>query len=104
MTLVDTGSRVHGFHVDDVAVVVVRGDVDTATALLLRAAFDTLDPEEHVYVDCADLAFIDSDGLAALCELAQRNVTAGGPLHVHASTALRRIVEINGVEHLFAFD
>ena len=104
MTLVDNGLKVQGFHVDDVAVVVVRGDVDTATALLLRAAFDTLGPEEHVYVDCADVAFIDSDGLAALCEVARRNVTAGGPLHVHASNALRRIVEINGVEHLFAFD
>ena len=104
MTLVDNGSRLHGFHVEGVAVVVVRGEVDTATARLLRAAFDTLGPEDHVYVDCADLAFIDSDGLAALCEVAQRNVTAGGPLHVHASTALRRIVEINGVEHLFAFD
>ncbi len=104
MTLVDNGLKVQRFHVDGMAVVVVRGDVDTATARLLRASFDTLSPEEHVYVDCADVAFIDSDGLAALCEVAQRNVIAGGPLHVHASTALRRIVAINCVEHLFAFD
>ena len=104
MTLVDNGLKVHGFHVDGVAVVVVRGDVDTATAQLLRAAFDALGPEEHVYVDCFDLTFIDSDGLAALCEVAQRNITAGGPLHVHASTALRRIVEVNRLQHLFIFD
>ena len=104
MTLVDNGLKVHGFRVDDVAVVVVRGDVDRATALLLRAEFDTLGADEHVYVECADVAFIDTDGLAALCEVAQRNVIAGGPLHVHASPALRRSVEINGVEHLFAFD
>ncbi len=104
MTLVDCGLRIHGFHLDDVAVVVVRGEVDTAAAPLLRAAFDRLGPDEHVYVDCADVEFIDSDGLAPLCEVAQRNVIAGCPLHVHASSALRRIVEISGLEHLFAFD
>ena len=38
---------------------------------------------------------IDSNGLAALCEVAQRNVDAGCPLHVHASAAVRRLVEIN---------
>jgi ABC-type transporter Mla MlaB component len=104
MTLVDCGLKIHGFHLDDVAVVVLSGEVDSAAAPMLRAAFDTLGPDEHVYVDCAGVGFVDFDGLAALCEVAQRNVIAGGPLHVHASTALRHSVEINGVGHLFVLD
>jgi anti-anti-sigma factor len=104
MTLVDCGLKIHGFHVEDVAVVVVQGEVDIAAAPLLRAAFDTLGPDEHLYVDFAGVGFVDSAGLAALCEVAQRNVTAGGPLHVRASSALRDSVEMNGMGHLFALD
>jgi ABC-type transporter Mla MlaB component len=104
MTLVDCGLTIHGFHLDDVAVVVLSGEVDSAAAPLLRAAFDTLGPDEHVYVDCAGVGFVDTDGLAALCEVARKNVSAGGPLHVHASTALRHSVELGGVGHLFVLD
>jgi anti-anti-sigma factor len=104
MTMVDGGLKIDGFHIDGVAVVVVSGEVDAAAAPLLRAAFDALHPDEHVYVDCADVGYVDSEGLAVLCEVAQRNVIAGGPLHVFASDALRRFVKISGVEHLFALD
>jgi anti-anti-sigma factor len=104
MTMVDERLKIHGFHVDGVAVVVVRGELDMAAAPLLRAQFDALGPDEHVYVDCAGVGFVDSEGLAALCVMAQRNVDAGGPLHVLASIALRRSVETNGVGHLFDLD
>ena len=104
MTLVDEGLKVHGFHVDGVAVVVVRGDVDATAAALVRAEFDRLGPDEHVYVDCSRVDYVDADGLAALCEAGQRNVTAGGPLHVLASPALRHSVTMNGVGHLFDLD
>ena len=57
-----------------------------------------------MYVDCADVEYIDSAGLAVLTEAARRNVIAGGPLHVHTSEALRRIVEAVGVDHLFTLD
>ncbi len=56
------------------------------------------------YVDCAGVGFVDSAGLAALCQMAERNVASGGPLHVLASDALRRTVELNGVGHLFDLD
>jgi anti-anti-sigma regulatory factor len=104
MTMIDGDQKVQGFRIEGVAVVVVRGDVGSATASSMRAAFEALGPNEHVYVDCAAVGFIDSDGLAALREVAQRNVIAGGPLHVHASNAVRRLVEINDLEYLFAFD
>jgi anti-anti-sigma factor len=104
MTMLDSGLKIHEFRVDDVAVVVVGGDVDSASAPLLRATFDALGPDEHVYVDCADVEYVDSEGLAALCEMAQRNVISGGPLHVRASIALRRSVWVNDVGHLFVLD
>ena len=104
MTLVDGGLKIHGFHIDGVAVVVVGGELDTAAAPSLRAAFDELGPDVHVYVDCVDVAFVSPDGLAALCEMARRNVISGGPLHVHASAALRHSVEASGVGHLFVLD
>ena len=104
MTMVDDGLKIHGFHVDGVAVVVVRGGVDRDAAPLLRAEFARLSPDEHVYVDCSGVEFVDSEGLAALCEMARRNVISGGPLHVLASGALRRSVELNGVGHLFDLD
>lgn len=104
MTMIDDDLKVDRFRIEGVVVVVVRGDVDTAAATSMRAAFDAVGPGEHVYVDCAAVGFIDADGLASLCEVAQRNVVAGGPLHVHASTEVRRIVELNHMEHLFVFD
>ena len=104
MTMVDDGVKIHGFHVDGVAVVVVRGELDSDAAHLLRAEFNRLGPDEHVYVDCGRVDFVDSEGLAALCEAGHRNVMSGGPLHVLASSALRHSVESNGVGHLFDLD
>lgn len=104
MTMIEEGLKVHSFHVEDVVVVVARGDVDADAAAAMRAVFNSLGPDQHLYVDCAAVGFIDSDGLTALCEAAQRNVNAGGPLHTHASIQVRRRIETIGVEHLFAFD
>jgi anti-anti-sigma factor len=104
MTLVEDGLKIHGYHVDGVAVVVVCGELDANAVPALRAAFDELGPDEHVYVDCAGVGYIDTDGLAVLCEIARRNVSYGGPLHVLASTALRRSLWINDVGHLFILD
>jgi anti-anti-sigma factor len=104
MSVLDAGLQVSGFRVDGVVVVVVQGALDTHAAPSLRAAFDALDADDHVYVDCADVEFIDAEGFSVLCEAARRNVMAGGPLHVHTSSALQRMVEISGAAHLFALD
>lgn len=104
MTLLDVGLKIDGFRLEGVAVVVLKGELDTVAAPMLRAAFERVHPEEHVYVDCAGVEFVDSDGLAALCERAEWNMVLGGPLHVHASNALRRMVAIGGVGHLFVLD
>ena len=104
MSVLEAVLQVSGFRLDGVVVIVVQGALDTNAAPSLRAAFDALDAEDHVYVECADVDYVDAAGLAVLSEAARRNVIRGGPLHVHASAALRRIVEASGVEHLFALD
>ena len=104
MSVLEVGLQISGFRLDGVAVVVVNGELDEVLAPALRSMFDALGEDDHVYVDCGDVDFIDADGLGVLSELARRNVTAGGPLHVHASDAVRRMVEISGLEHLFVLD
>jgi anti-sigma B factor antagonist len=50
----------------DVAVIVVAGDVDVATAPELRAALRSLPPGSQVVVDLCETRFMDSSGLAVL--------------------------------------
>lgn len=104
MTILEERLQIHGFRVDDVAVVVARGDIDEAGAQSLRAMFDSLRADDHVYVDCEGVGFIGESGMSVLQALATRNVAAGGPLHVSASAEVRRRIEIDGLEHLFAID
>ena len=96
--------QINMFRVEDVAVFVLHGEMDTAAAPSLAAAFGSIDGGDHVYVDCADVIFVDSEGLRPLLELARRNVLAGGPLHVRASTPVRRLIDLIDVEYLFALD
>ncbi len=104
MTVLDECLKIEGFRVDGVAVFVVGGDLDETAARSLRAAFERLGPDDHVYVDCAAVDFIDPSGLSVLHDLADRNVAAGCPLHLMASAQVRRSIEIGGLEHLFALD
>lgn len=104
MSVLEAGLQISGFRLDGVAVIVVRGGLDTDAASSLRATFDGLAPDDHVYVECADVEYVDAAGLAVLSEVARRNVISGGPLHVHASSALRRFIEVSGVQHLFTLD
>ncbi|MGZ4671327.1 MAG: STAS domain-containing protein [Ilumatobacteraceae bacterium] len=104
MTVLDDSLNIEGFRIDGIAVFVVGGELDAAAARSLRAAIERLDPDDHVYVDCAGVGFIDPSGLRVLHDLADRNVAAGCPLHLIASAEVRRSIEISGLEHLFALD
>jgi anti-anti-sigma factor len=108
MTVLDDNSlatrQVHTFRVDDVTVISVQGDFDVTAARLMRHQLDDLRPDDHVIVDCVDVDFIDGSGLDVLCRLAQRNVAAGGPLHVLASAAVRNTVALSGLEGLIALE
>jgi anti-anti-sigma factor len=89
---------------DGVTVLCVRGDFDVTAARWMRDLLDELGPDDHVVVDCVDVDFIDGSGLDVLRRLAERNIAAGGPLHVLASNVVRRSIMLSGRDHFFVLD
>jgi anti-sigma B factor antagonist len=92
-------SEVH----DDGASVVVRGDVDMATAPQLRDALSGLvdDGARRILLDCRGLEFLDSSGIGVL--LAVRNrLGDDGSLTLEAPPAhVRKVLDLTGVsEHI----
>nr|WP_297430308.1 SpoIIE family protein phosphatase [uncultured Actinotalea sp.] len=84
---------------DDVAVLVLDGQVDADRRDELLAAVDAvLATGRPVVVRCAGLEFIDSTGLAALSRLAATSPTR--PRVVAAPEHLRRILRLTGLDAL----
>ena len=79
---------------------VVRGELDAASAPDLQAQLDEL-VEQHaqlVIVDLAEITFLDSSGLRALVHGARALEKHGGRLLVeNASGAVERILELTGL-------
>jgi anti-anti-sigma factor len=80
--------------------VLVRGELDLATAAEFEAAVaEQLREGRPVLLDLAELAFMDSSGVAGLHRLSQ--ATAGGdPAFAIAATmrpGVRQVLEITGV-------
>ena len=99
--------RIDGFSAevtyrDGAAVVVVRGDVDLATAARFRAALDAaVDGCGRVEVDFRDTTFMDSTGLAALLGVHKRLGQAREAVVIHdPSPAVRLVLDISGVTGL----
>ena len=85
----------------DGAVLNVTGDLDIATAHLLREAVGDLMGQgvRHVEVDLAACTFLDSCGMGALLWATHRLHAIGGDLAaVHASVPAARTLEISGVD------
>ena len=99
--------RIDGFsaeviHRDGAAVVVVRGEIDLATAPAFRAALDdAVNSSGRVEVDLRDTTFMDSTGLAALLAVHTRLGQAHKGLVIHdPSPAVRLVLNISGVAPL----
>ena len=81
----------------------LQGEIDLATAPAVASALD-----EHieanpgdVKVDCSDLTFIDSSGLAVLAHAAQRLRSEGRTVELFAISDLcRRTIEICALDEL----
>ena len=83
--------------------VVVRGEVDMATAPQLRdALFDLLDSgATRITIDCRGLEFLDSSGIGVLIAVRKR-LGDDGALTLEAPPAhVRKVLELTGVtEHV----
>jgi anti-sigma B factor antagonist len=79
--------------------VVVRGEVDVATAPQLRDALSALVDAgvTHIALDCRGLDFLDSSGIGVLIALRKR-LDTGGSLTLEAPPAhVRKVLELTGV-------
>jgi anti-anti-sigma factor len=88
------GANVEAFRVavrqsDEACRVTLAGELDTATAPMLRDALMTV--HGHVTIDCEQLSFADSSGIAELLTLARRVESIGIE---KPSKQLRRSLEI----------
>lgn len=86
------------------AVLVVRGEVDVATAPRLRQALVELANEgrERVIVDLDSVEFLDSTGLGVLVSGLKRFRTMGGDLLLACSQRrILRVLEITGLDRAF---
>ena len=99
--------RIDGFaaeviYRDGAAVVVVRGDVDLATAASFRAALDAaVDGCGRVEVDLRDTTFMDSTGLAALLAVHTRLGHARETVVIHdPSPPVRLVLDTSGITGL----
>jgi anti-sigma B factor antagonist len=83
--------------------VTVRGDLDMSNADALKATVDSLaaGKPDALIIDFSGLRFMDSAGIAVLVDAANRVP------HVrllHPSTAVRRVVEITGLNAIIAME
>jgi anti-anti-sigma factor len=86
-------------HLDGVAVLTARGDIDADSVTTLHAALNSLDMHTSIQLNMAEVRFMDSSGLNAILAHALRMEEGEGSIQIcHPSTAVRRIVEITGLE------
>jgi anti-sigma B factor antagonist len=89
--------------VDADGVCAVRGELDEYTGddlLAVLAAHPAV-----TSVDLGEVSFVDSAGLRSLLVARHRREQAGTGLHVRrSSSAVRRVIRLAGIAHLFAYE
>jgi anti-sigma B factor antagonist len=83
----------------------LRGELDMATASLLRDELVRLTPDgpRQVTVDLAQLAFIDSTGLSVLITGLKRIRQQGGDMTLRSpNPGTRKVLEITGLTEVFS--
>lgn len=95
MADLDLESRIDG----DVATVSVRGEIDVATAPLLRETLHELvqGGATRIVLECRELAFLDSSGIGLLVATRKR-LGDGGELVIDSPPShVRKVLELTGV-------
>ena len=98
-----TGAPQFEVFIDGDGVCIVRGELDEFTGSDLEATMRSR-PDVST-IDLGEVSFVDSAGLRALLVLRQARVDAGGAISVRRSSgAVRRVMRLAGVAHLFAHE
>jgi anti-sigma B factor antagonist len=89
-------------HRNGAAVVVVRGEVDLATAARFRAALEAAaSGSGRLEVDLRDTTFMDSTGIAALLAVHRRLGQAHEPVVIRdPSPAVQLVLDVSGITQL----
>ena len=95
-----TGFRVTAAQSNGAVVVRVEGDLDLEGAPRLRATLEGLDPP--IVLDCANLEFLDSTGIAVLVEARRR--FGDGFVIRNIREQQRRVVELVGLHGFFGIE
>jgi anti-anti-sigma factor len=84
-------------------VLAVAGELDIDTVPLLSAKLDEDVTGAHAVLDLAELAFMDSTGLALVLDWHRRLAEAGGQLRIAAAQApVRRLFELADVAEVLS--
>jgi len=88
--------RVRRIYDEEVALVVVTGEVDHLTAPALREELGRVRADRAVVVDLCSTAFMDSSGLAVLVAAAREHP---GGVHIACAPegAIRRLIDVSRV-------
>jgi anti-anti-sigma factor len=101
---VGTGPVRAQFSVDGTTVLVLRGDIDIATAPLVTACLDALTavPHPDLVVDLSPVSFLDCSGLNVLCRARRRTRARHGRLRlVSGGERLRVVLRLTGLADAF---
>ena len=98
-----TGAPQFEVFIDGDGVCIVRGELDEFTGSELETTMRSrLDVST---IDLGEVSFVDSAGLRALLILRQERVDAGGTVGIRRSSgAVRRVMRLAGVAHLFVHE
>jgi anti-sigma B factor antagonist len=91
-------------HLDGDRLLVIEGELDIATAPELVTMLERMRTHRHpVVLDLAGVTFMDSTGLTALMDPWLESRQNGWAFSVRAaSSAVRRVVELAGIEQMLA--
>lgn len=88
-------------HLDGAGVLAVRGEIDAASAPVLREAVERVQAlEVPVVIDLAGVTFMDSSGLSVLVEATLRAGDAASVCVRNASEQVLRVLEVTGLDSL----
>lgn len=100
----DMGDRVTVSDGGD-GVLTIAGELDAFGASTADAALATLPSTSDGHVDVSGVSFVDSAGLRVLVRHSERLRAGSASLHLrHASDALRRLIELTGLDAAFVLD